>query len=768
MKFPGRRLAATRPWLISLAILSLWTVSGCSRPAAAEAQSDGASADQSDAPGQARPGPADRGTAPPESSRRPAEPEFAVEDPKDPSPFRVRVKAPPLDGGLGWINTDGPLRLEDLRGKFVLLDFWTYCCINCIQLLPELKKLEAKYPNELVVIGVHSAKFDGEKQTQNIAEAVARYEIAHPVVNDGRHAIWDRFGVNAWPTMMIIDPQGYLVATHSGEIDVEALEQFFKSVMPYYQRRKLLDKKPHRWNAAARKPETGGLRFPGKVLADEGSKRLFITDSGNNRIVIAGLDGQVLDVIGDGQAGDRDGDFSKAQFNHPQGTALVGDALYVADTENHLIRRVDLKKKRVTTVAGTGKQGRGAWPGIDEVRQDAATGQLTLPKKWQALPRKARLASPWALAADTDWLYIAMAGDHQIWRMALRKPVIEVYAGDGREDIRDGKRVPQVPPRLDPLSLDVGFASFAQPSGLAMEGKTMYVADSEGSAIRAVPLEDGKPVSTVVGPIDMPRGRALFTFGDVDGVGGDVRLQHVLGVAAHDGQLYIADTYNNKIKKIDLATRKAETISGTGTAGREDAPAQFDEPAGISYAAGKLYVADTNNHAIRTVELKLPYRVETLTLKGLETPSAQPSSDIDPFVDAVRVNVSKTTCAPSDGKIHLKLKLLLPDGWKTNPLGPMAYRLAVSGDAGPIDSAALNKVVEVAADKRNADLELAVPLKADRGQVKLRVALAYFYCQSSTGICKTGGIEWTVPVVIGPAAPGRAIVLEHPVDPNHQ
>jgi len=695
--------------------------------------------------------------------RRPAEPEFAVEDPNDPSPFRVRIKAPSLEGGLDWINTDGPLRIEDLRGKFVILDFWTYCCINCIQLLPELKKLEAKYPNELVVIGVHSAKFDGEKQTQNIAEAVARYEIAHPVVNDGRHAIWDRFGVNAWPTMMIIDPQGYLVATHSGEIDMEALDQFFKSVMPFYERRKVLDKKPHRWLAAPRKPAMGALRFPGKVLADEASQRLFITDSGNNRIIIAGLDGKVREVIGDGQPGDQDGVFAKARFNHPQGTAVVGDALYVADTENHLIRRIDLKKKRVTTVAGTGKQGRGAWPGIDEVRQDRATGQLTLPKKWQATPRKARLASPWALAADADWLYIAMAGEHQIWRMALRKPVIEVYAGDGREDIRDGKRVPPVPPRLDPLNLDFGFASFAQPSGLAIEDKTLYVADSEGSAIRAVPLEDGKPVSTVVGPIDMPRGRALFTFGDMDGIGGDVRLQHVLGVAAHDGKLYIADTYNNKIKMVDLATRKAETISGTGKAGREDEPAQFDEPAGVSYAAGKLYVADTNNHSIRTVDIKPPYRVQTLALDGLASPAAEPPSPVDPFADAVQVKAAEATRAASNGKIRLKLKLLLPEGWKINPLGPMAYRLSVAGTAGPLDAAGLNKLVEVEAKQRHPELELDVPVKEERGQAGLRVAVAYFHCQDATGICKSGGIQWTVPLIIDPAASSDPIVLEHQV-----
>jgi thiol-disulfide isomerase/thioredoxin len=132
-------------------------------------------------------------------------------------PFPERVKIQPFPEGLDWINTARPLQPSDLRGKFVLLDFWTYCCINCMHVLPEVKKLEKGYRNELVVIGVHSAKFEGERDTQNITEAVLRYQIEHPVVNDSQLIIWKRFGIRAWPTLALIDPEGYAIWAKSGE-----------------------------------------------------------------------------------------------------------------------------------------------------------------------------------------------------------------------------------------------------------------------------------------------------------------------------------------------------------------------------------------------------------------------------------------------------------------------------------------------------------------------------------------------------------------------
>ncbi len=272
------------------------------------------------------------------------------------NPFKQRRKAPSLDGGAGWINTGGPIELKQLRGKFVLLDFWTYCCINCMHILPVLKKLEHAYPDNLVVIGVHSAKFETERDSKNITDAVLRYEIEHPVINDREHTLWDKFGISSWPSLLLIDPEGYVVLGHSGEIDFESLDQVIKKAIPYYRKKGLLDERAVHFDTAAQRSSDTPLRFPGKVLADAPSDRLFIADSNHNRIVIAKLDGALIDTIGSGAIGKADGDYRAASFDHPQGMALDGETLYVADTENHLLRKVDLKKKHVTTIAGTGKQ----------------------------------------------------------------------------------------------------------------------------------------------------------------------------------------------------------------------------------------------------------------------------------------------------------------------------------------------------------------------------------------------------------------------------
>jgi DNA-binding beta-propeller fold protein YncE len=513
----------------------------------------------------------------------------------DEHPYPLRIAAPALDGGE-WVNTPKPLSLEELRGRYVLLDFWTYCCINCMHVLPELKKLEHAFPNELVVIGIHSAKFEGEQVTDNIREAALRYEIEHPVVNDANMAIWRRYGARSWPTLVLIDPAGEVVWAASGERDFEQMKAVIDRGLPYYQKKGVLK--------LAARPEIAGsatmpdtpLRFPGKVLVDDAGKRLFIADSNHNRIVVAGLDGQLQHAVGSGAIGREDGAWDACSFSHPQGMALVGDVLYVADTENHLLRIIDLTKHEVRTVAGTGEKGAARFGGIGA----------------NTPPRETPLASPWSLWANGDYLYIAMAGPHQIWRMKLDESAIGAFAGNGREDIVDGPLLPSVPYQL-------GFASFAQPSELTSDGTNLYVADSEGSTIRSVPFDEKGRVETLVGLTG-----TLFDFGDVDGQGRDVRLQHALGVSWADGALYVADTYNNKIKAINLSDRTCRTIAGSGNAANTDADegakAAFNEPAGIWAAGGKLYVADTNNHAIRVVEAAAPHRVTTLELQGLAAP----------------------------------------------------------------------------------------------------------------------------------------------------
>jgi thiol-disulfide isomerase/thioredoxin len=453
--------------------------------------------------------------------------------------------------GAEWLNTSKPLQLADLKGKFVIIDFWTYCCINCIHILPELKKLERAFPNDLVVIGVHSAKFETEKGLENIKEAILRYEIEHPVVNDPEHQIWDMFAARSWPTIAVIDPEGRFLGKVNGEIQAEPFVELLKKSLPYYHEKGLSNTTPLKFDLLKDKQDPSPLRFPGKVLADEKSNRLFIADSNHNRIVIASLEGKLLDTIGAGAIGQNDGGYAEATFNKPQGMALRGETLYVADTENHLIRRIDLGAKSVTTIAGTGEQGRNAWPGLDEFHAFAAPPDRFV----STAPREFAINSPWALWIHGSDLYIAMAGPHQIWKMPLDESEIGPYAGNGREDIVDGALLPPTP-------YEHGFSSFAQPSGLASDGQWLYVADSEGSSIRAVPFDTTKQVKTIIGTDHLEFGR-LFEFGHRDGTGRDALLQHPLGVVYHDGKLYVADTYNDAIKEIDVATRMCKTIAGT-------------------------------------------------------------------------------------------------------------------------------------------------------------------------------------------------------------
>lgn len=678
-------------------------------------------------------------------------------------PFPQRVKAPSLDGGKAWINTSGPIDLKDLRGKFVILDYWTYCCINCLHILPELKKLEHAYPNNVVVIGVHSAKFDTEKDSQNITEAVLRHDIEHPVINDSEHEIWRRFAVRSWPSLRVIDPEGYLVAGHSGEIDFESLDQFLKMHLPYYREKGLLDETPLRFDLEREKVEPTPLKYPGKVLADEASNRLFIADSGHNRIVVADLDGKLLDVIGSGRRGQNDGDYKSAEFALPQGMTLHDGHLYVADTENHLIRKVDLAKRQVTTIAGTGKQNRGLPPGSDQI--DPVAGLAAgLPDRWVSEPRKFALGSPWSLFVNGDHLYIAMAGRHQIWRMTLDEKEIEVYAGSGIESITDGKLAPPKPLRLMGRGQDPReYSAFAQPSGLAGDGDWLYIADSEGSAIRAVPFDSTKEVKTVVGATDATPGRGgrpvnpLFSFGDKDGQGEEVLLQHVLGVTHRDGKLYVTDTYNNKIKVIDLAERTSKSFVGDSEPGKTDEPARFDEPEGISHAGGVLFVADTNNHLIRKIDVETK-KVTTLAIAGLqppvlkkETPGLLPSETL--------VELGEVKAKAVDGAVKLNVKLPIPEGWKVNPLAPTSYQVDLAGAEGPINREALvGKPIRLEKAQRKAEFSISLPLSGQAGVEQVSVTVRYYYCQDGAeGLCKVGDVTWRMGLSV--AEDGDSAVL---------
>ncbi|HLN99078.1 MAG TPA: thioredoxin-like domain-containing protein [Pyrinomonadaceae bacterium] len=636
------------------------------------------------------------------------------------------VRAPELTGGRGWLNTDQPLTIAALKGKVVLLDFWTYGCINCIHIIPDLKRLEHKYANQLVVIGVHSAKFENEKDTENIRRIILRYELEHPVYNDADYKVWQSYGVRAWPTQVLIDPAGYVIGAVSGEGNYELIDQVIAKVVAEFRKRGELNETPLRLTLERAKVGDLPLAFPGKILADAKGDRLFIADSNHNRLVVTKLDGALIETIGTGAVGATDGGFDRATFYRPQGLALDGDNLYVADTENHLLRRVDLKNRTVQTIAGTGQQAR------EYFRQGPG--------------RTIELSSPWDLHIVGRQLYITMAGTHQIWKMDLEKQEVSTFAGSGREARADG-------PLLE--------AGFAQPSGITGDGNMLYIADSEANIIRAIDITSGE-VNTLVGG-------DLFDFGDIDGTGDDVRLQHPLGVVALGGKILIADTYNHKIKELDPKERAVRTLLGTGKPGQMDGPLpSFYEPGGLSVADGKLYVADTNNHAVRIVDLKTK-RTSTLNIKGLQPPATSADAGADTAEsgpNAEEIKLTPQTLHAGSSAV-LIAQVQLPAGYHLNPAAPQRYRASVTSGLKQIGLESETETGSIGHDKavsrsfKNLSLPLRIPIRTfEVGAAEIRVQLTLFYCrEDNTGTCRIKTLVWRVPLEVKSDGAGTEIKL---------
>lgn len=529
----------------------------------------------------------------------------------------------------GWLNTSRPLTAEDLRGRIILLDFWTFCCINCMHIIPDLQALEHEFGDKLTVIGVHSAKFANERDTENIRQAMLRYDIEHPVVNDYAFHIWQSFGVHAWPTLVLINPQGRLEAVYSGEGHRDELRFAISHLIKKYG--DSLNTAPLPLALEKQKTPETLLKYPGKLAYAPDSvdgEVLFISDSGHHQIVATTLEGKTLFRIGTGSQGNKDGSFPEAQFNTPQGLLYRDNILYVADTENHLLRQIDLKTKTVSTLAGTGKQGY-------ERRVHNAPALST------------SLTSPWDLAfyPDNEHIAIAMAGTHQLWQYDIKAHGVSVIAGNGAESIDDG-RYP--------------YNSLSQPSGLSAYDGKLYFVDSETSSLRVL---DVNKVTTLIGT-------GLFDFGYKEGTQGVALMQHPLGVFADNSGVYVADSYNHSIRRYDVKKEKLSDYAGHGKRGMEDgafAKASFNEPNAILKIKDKFYITDTNNHALRVLDPETG-KVSTLNLKpeavAMDFSFSDGLPNTRPLADSITAFGTSAT-----------VQFMLPNGWKFNNEAPSWFAL---------------------------------------------------------------------------------------------
>lgn len=449
-------------------------------------------------------------------------------------------------GTGGWVNTTRPLTAADFKDRLILLDFWTYGCINCMHVIPDLDYLEKKYP-QVLVVGVHSAKYTGESLNDRIRQAAERFGIHHPVMNDHDYKIWDLFGVRAWPSLVLLDDKGVEISRYAGEGHRAALERdivrALKGRAAPASVSSLVDMKT--------KSTATALLYPSHVTLGTGDT-IWVSDTGHHQIVsVNRKDGKIGTRIGSGVAGFKDGDAKTAQFNMPRGLTIVDGVTYVADTGNHALRAIDAEGN-VTTLAGTGERGFDRTPG--------------------GKGKGMALASPWdvELLADGETLAIAMAGTHQLWQYNIKTGDVLVLAGNGREDI------------VDQAALR---AELAQPSGLTRAGDALYFVDAESSSLRV--LEKGK-VQTLIGT-------GLFDYGRLDGSYPTASLQHPQGLFVESDKIYVADTYNDALRVYDLAARSLSTLKLSGE--------KLNEPGDVAVDGGSAFVVDTGNHRIVAVDL---------------------------------------------------------------------------------------------------------------------------------------------------------------------
>lgn len=460
----------------------------------------------------------------------------------------ARAPAAAFPPGLDWVNVDTPPHLAGLRGRVVLLWFWSYDAVNCWNLMPALRQLEDKYHDGLSVFGVHCPKYPAQCEREALLRAVNRHGLRHAVVSDPAFRLWQDYRIEAWPSVAVIDTEGGLAAVFAGEGRQAEIDACIARLL---DEAALRDQRVFAPEVPAMRPEPAqALSFPAGLLADE--RTLYIADSGHHCVLECDLDGRVRRRFGSGSAAFIDGDQDVASFHDPRGLARRGDALYVADRGNHAVRRIDLRRGKVDTVLGTGRAGRS--------RPQAAE------------PRATTLNTPLALAVVGDALFVAVAGQHQIWRLDLAAGSVSVLAGSGELDLVDGA---------------LAAARLAQPSGLAAHGRHLLVADAAASALRQLDLDNGQ-VRTLIG-------HGLYEFGNASGPCDTTRLQNPLAVVVDPhGLAYVADSYNHAIKRVDCRSGETHALRLAH---------RLHEPAALALAGERLWIANTNRHEIVCVDL---------------------------------------------------------------------------------------------------------------------------------------------------------------------
>jgi thiol-disulfide isomerase/thioredoxin len=504
-----------------------------------------------------------------------------------------RLRAPELTG-RGWLNTgDKRISLEELRGRIVVLDFWTFCCVNCLHVLDELRPLEEKYADSLVLIGVHSPKFEHEADPDALAAAVERYAVNHPVLDDPELATWQAYTARAWPTLVVIDPEGYIVASMSGEGHAHGLSVLIEELVAEHTAKGTLRQGDSPY-AAPPAPETA-LRFPGKAaVLPDGS--FLVSDTTHHEVVQLEAD-LVTERARFGGSG---------VLNEPQGVLVlpvetasrVGYDVVVADSVNHQVKGLRLADGSFTVLAGTGRQ----------LRERSGSGPAL----------KQDLSTPWDVAWFIDRVVVAMAGTHQLWALHLGADpadnTVAVLGGTSNEGIRDGA---------------ADEAWFAQPSGLATsaDGSRLWVADSETSALRSLHLtDDGFVVETHVG-------QGLFDFGHRDGAADQALMQHPLGVTVlPDGSVAVSDTYNGAIRRFDPVAREVSTLA-TGLREPSDAVVETDGE------GTRLVVVESAAHQL--VRIPLPEKAQRVD--GLARQTQRPRQEVAPGAVHLRVNFTPPT-----------------------------------------------------------------------------------------------------------------------------